>query len=306
MKYRINGFDQIKQFYSVVFEQKYNIKPQHISLYIFLINQNNRNNWVEWFKCPFDLAMSGACIGSKSTYYKCLTDLQDWGFIKYEKGVNDWKAPRIKIEVLKCTSTYTATVPQSEPLPIQAAEPLPIHIYKLITNNIKPITDNFNAFKDFVLDLGNEINITDNDIKEIYSLYPTKCPTKGSSTGKTSKNKDKIKALLSKDYTFEDLKAIIERYVSECKKDKVFMKNFATFLNNIPDYSEPEKPSGFRDILPEHERVSLDNNQEYVLGGKLTQAVTHKWITIDQAIEQLINDPNNTIPHDTIRRTFNR
>ncbi len=143
---RINGFEQIKAFYSIVFEQKYPIKPQHISLYVFLINQNNRNNWVEWFKCPFDLAMAGACIGSKATYYQCLKDLKEWNLLDFEKGVNNWKAPKIKLEVLNCTPTYTSTVPQSEPLSVPAPEPLsvllPIHIYKLITNNLKLITLN--------------------------------------------------------------------------------------------------------------------------------------------------------------------
>lgn len=158
MKYRINGFDQIKCFYSIVFEQTYDIKPQHISLYNFLINQNNRNNWVEWFKCPYDLAMAGACIGSKKTYYKCLNDLQEWGFIKYQKGVNDWKAPKIKIEVIKCTSSVTSNVPQSEPLHEQLDEQLdeqlskqlPIHKYKLLTKNIKHITDNIESVISFV------------------------------------------------------------------------------------------------------------------------------------------------------------
>lgn len=160
MKYRINGFDQIKSFYTTVFENQGKFKPNHVSLYVFLINQNNRNNWVEWFKCPYDLAMAGACINSKKTYYSCLNDLQDWGLIKYEKGVNNWKAPMIKIEVQKCTST----VPQSEPLQEQAAEPLPepldttlpTHIYKLITNNLKPITDNYAKFEKFVRDLSKD------------------------------------------------------------------------------------------------------------------------------------------------------
>lgn len=132
---RINGFDQIKFFYSIVFEQRYEIKPQHISLYIFFINQNNRNNWVEWFKCPYDLAMAGSCIGSKKTYYTCLHDLKEWGFIDYEKGTNEWKSPKIKVEVLKCTSAYTSSVPQGEPLPI----PLPIQSSSI---NLKPITLN--------------------------------------------------------------------------------------------------------------------------------------------------------------------
>lgn len=159
---RINGFEQIKGFYSWSFShQDKGVKPQHISLYLFLVNQNNRNNWVEWFKVPFDLAMAGSCISSKKTYYSCLDDLVKWKLIKYEKGVNNWKAPLIKLEVLKDTST----VPQSEPQPlqadtpqhiqalIQASIPQPIHNIKLLTNNLKPITDNIKQVIDFVFSL---------------------------------------------------------------------------------------------------------------------------------------------------------
>ena len=169
MTYRINGFDQIKQFYSDVFSGELPIKSQHVSLYVFLINQNNRNNWVEWFKCPYDLAMQGACIGSKKTYYKCLSDLQEWGYLKYEKGINDYKAPRIKLEVLKCTATDTATVPQCEPLLEPQCEPLPTHIYKHITNNIKPITSNWSSIK-FLIDSFGDKSPTHSEKKKVKTI----------------------------------------------------------------------------------------------------------------------------------------
>ena len=140
---RINGFKQIQAFYSWTFDnQEKNVKPQHISLYLFLLNQNNRANWVEWFKCPYDLAMTGACIGNKKTYYNCLNDLQDWKLIEYKKGVNDWKAPMIKLEVLKCTSTVPQSEPQPVPQGVPQGVPLPTHIYKLVTSNLKLIEDN--------------------------------------------------------------------------------------------------------------------------------------------------------------------
>lgn len=152
---RINGFEQIKGFYSWVFEnQDKNIRTTHISLYMFLINQNNRNNWIEWFKCPFDLAMSGSGITNKNTYYKTLNDLQDWGIIEYKKGVNNYKAPLIKIEVLFDTST----VPQSEPLLQPQVIPLPLPLLqpqlakniKLLTSNIKLITVNVDKVLSFL------------------------------------------------------------------------------------------------------------------------------------------------------------
>ena len=79
-------------------------------------------------------------------------------------------------------------------------------------------------------------------IKEIYSLYPTNCPVKGNSNDKGKANKEQIKRILkSKEETVDSLKAKIERYVRECKNSNTYLKNFKTFLNNLPDYSEEEK-----------------------------------------------------------------
>lgn len=142
---RINGFQQLSAFYGIVFSGKHDFKPQHISLYIFLLNQNNRNNWAEWFKMPLDLGLTGSCIGSKKTYYQCLEDLQSWGLIEYVPGENAWKAAKVKVEVLKATSTYTTTVPQSEPQPIPQGAPLPAPqptpIIKHVTSNSKQETN---------------------------------------------------------------------------------------------------------------------------------------------------------------------
>ena len=133
---RINGFTQIKAFYSWTFDnQDKQIKPHHISLYLFLLNQNNRANWIEWFKCPYDLAMTGSCIGSKKTYYKCLNELEEWKLIEYKRGLNEWKAPLIKLEVLKCTSTVPQSEPQSEPQGVLLPIPQSGKRYKLLTFN---------------------------------------------------------------------------------------------------------------------------------------------------------------------------
>jgi len=135
---RINGFEQIKAFYSWVFSNPDKVRPTHISLYLFLWNQANRSNWVEWFKCPYDLAMQGACIGNKGTYYKSLDDLQNFKLIKYKKGMNNYKAPQIHL--IKLYDTEPLTVPLSE----QVTEPLTEPLTELLTGNIyKLITDNY-------------------------------------------------------------------------------------------------------------------------------------------------------------------
>ena len=102
----MNGFEQIKSFYSWVFNNPDKVRPTHISLYIFLLNQNNRSMWVEWFKCPYDLAMQGACIGNKNTYYKCLDELQLFKLIEYKKGINLHKSPLIKLIKLYCSNCW--------------------------------------------------------------------------------------------------------------------------------------------------------------------------------------------------------
>jgi hypothetical protein len=85
---------------------------------------------------------------------------------------------------------------------------------------------------------GNTIKVKESKEKEInniYILYPSKCPVSLRSTGKCSKDKEKIGRLLKNGV---DLESVINRYIKECTEGKIYMKNFKTFLNNIPDYNE--------------------------------------------------------------------
>ena len=141
-EFRINGFEQLRSFYSWVMNNAdKHVRPAHVSLYVFLLNQNNRVNWVEWFKCPFDLAMQGAVIGSRSTYYKCLDDLEAWGLIKYQRGINQVKAPVISLIRLSENGQAPVPLPEQPPVPLPEQAPeqltgqLPEHIIKLITGN---------------------------------------------------------------------------------------------------------------------------------------------------------------------------
>ena len=71
------------------------------------------------------------------------------------------------------------------------------------------------------------------DVEEVYKKYPTKCLINGNSTGKGAKDKTKIKALL-KQHSKNELLETIELYVNDCVATNRFMKNFSTFLNNLP------------------------------------------------------------------------
>lgn len=69
----------------------------------------------------------------------------------------------------------------------------------------------------------------------IYSLYPTKCPCRNKSLGKSIKDKGRIKQLL-KEYTMEEVEFVVRAEIEE-KYGKHWMQNFSTFLNNFPDPS---------------------------------------------------------------------
>ena len=77
------------------------------------------------------------------------------------------------------------------------------------------------------------------DVEFLYGLYPTTCPIKNCSTGKCFKNKDTI-VLLLKTKTKEELEKSINYYIDDCKKANRYLKNFSTFLANIPEYEELE------------------------------------------------------------------
>ena len=73
----------------------------------------------------------------------------------------------------------------------------------------------------------------DEFVDRMYALYPTKCPKRGVSLGKSQKDKGRIKSLL-KTYSESDIEFVF-RWEIEQKYGKTFMSNFSTFLNNFPD-----------------------------------------------------------------------
>lgn len=73
-------------------------------------------------------------------------------------------------------------------------------------------------------------------VERMYSLYPTKCPVRGVSLGKTSKDKVRLHSLLKK-YSMEDIERVITLEVKN-KYGKYRLRNFSTFLNNFPDPSQ--------------------------------------------------------------------
>ena len=78
-----------------------------------------------------------------------------------------------------------------------------------------------------------EVEGEDAFVDRMYALYPSKCPVRGVSLGKTHKDKVRIRALMRR-YTREDIERVMRMEVDN-KLGRYSMKNFTTFLNNFPD-----------------------------------------------------------------------
>lgn len=97
----------------------------------------------------------------------------------------------------------------------------------------------------------------DNDdfVEMIYSLYPTKCPKRGASLGKSTKDKDRIRKLLKK-YTMTQIEMVVRKEIED-KYGISYMQNFSTFLNNFPDPT----------IMEDHSKEHSKKEQDFVYNG---------------------------------------
>jgi len=95
------------------------------------------------------------------------------------------------------------------------------------------------------------------DVDEIYKMYPSRCLVSFRSLQKNSNNKIKIHNLLkNKKFTVYQLKRVIQNYLDEYEDKnsndfKPNMKNFSTFLNNLPDPKELRIPESKEAIIQE-------------------------------------------------------
>jgi ABC-type antimicrobial peptide transport system permease subunit len=68
-----------------------NLNPTHISLYIALFQSWNINRFQNPISISRDEVMRICKISSKATYHKCMRDLNDKGYVKYEPSFNPYK-----------------------------------------------------------------------------------------------------------------------------------------------------------------------------------------------------------------------
>lgn len=96
-------------------------------------------------------------------------------------------------------------------------------------------------------------------VDEMYEIYPTKCPKRNSSLGKSRKDKDRIRKLL-KTYSKEEIEQVIRNEV-DSNYGVNYMKNFSTFLNNFPEPND-ESTKATPSVCSSSDRIFV-NGVEY-------------------------------------------
>jgi hypothetical protein len=107
----------------------------------------------------------------------------------------------------------------------------------------------------------------DDFIERMYAIYPSRCPKRNASLGKTKKDKERIRKLL-KCYSMDEIERVFKHEIEE-KYDKQYMQNFSTFLNNFPDPSTLDNGNLFGVLITEEPNSYKEFNGSINIGGQI-------------------------------------
>jgi hypothetical protein len=83
----MNLIEQNNSFFEIIDYDK-RLNSTHISMYYTLMNYWNKSKFKQIFYIFRNDVMFKSRIGSTNTYYKCLRDLESWGYLKYFPAKN--------------------------------------------------------------------------------------------------------------------------------------------------------------------------------------------------------------------------
>ena len=79
------------------FSKDNRLNPSHISLYIGLFQIWNYSRFPEEFYINREQVMESSKIGSKSTYHRCIKELDSWKYLMYKPSHNPFKGSRVRL-----------------------------------------------------------------------------------------------------------------------------------------------------------------------------------------------------------------
>ena len=96
------------------------INPTHISLYMALFQEWNSCRFAAEFYVNRGDLMNASKIGSKSTYHRCIKELDSWGYLFYHPSKNPYKGSKIQMSIFGTSNE--PVVGQYSPILEQVAE----------------------------------------------------------------------------------------------------------------------------------------------------------------------------------------
>lgn len=107
---KFTGYELSKRWFEFLFETKELVTPMHTSLYIWIVELNNRLQWKEVFGLPTQYSMQASRIKSYRYYKKVLDDLIRWGFINLiRKSYNQYTCNEIALVLSAKASDKTVS-----------------------------------------------------------------------------------------------------------------------------------------------------------------------------------------------------
>lgn len=76
------------------------LNPTHISLYMALFQEWNCSRFADEFYVNRRDVMIASKIGSKTTYHRCVKDLDLWGYLSYFPSNNPYKGSKIQMSII--------------------------------------------------------------------------------------------------------------------------------------------------------------------------------------------------------------
>ena len=90
----MNYIKHLTGFFDRIIQDR-NLNPTHISLYVALFQFWNINRFQNPISITRDEVMRISKISSKATYHKCMRELNDKGYVKYEPSYNPYKGSMV-------------------------------------------------------------------------------------------------------------------------------------------------------------------------------------------------------------------
>jgi len=147
----MNHYNLSRAFFDFAFENPEKIKPNHIALYFFAIENCNRLGWKLKFGLPSTMTMEAIGIKSYNTYIKTLNDLIEFGFIiLIEKSKNQYSSNIIALSINNKANdkALDKALIKHSTKQLSSTDQSICTIDKQETNNNKQLTINNNNFID--------------------------------------------------------------------------------------------------------------------------------------------------------------